>query len=90
VVAGNTVKLREPPKTFCYQAVLGNQAVARVMTSGMVTTQKDEPLMFRGEMDDPQPSPKDPFGGYGCCSQAKWWWVDLKVCLRYGRASGET
>jgi len=32
------------------------------MTSGMVTTQKDEPLIFRGEMDNPQPSPKGPLG----------------------------
>ena len=73
---GNTVKLRRSPKDFCYQAVLGNLTVARVMTSGMVTTQKYEPPVFGGEMGNLQPSPSHPSWGVGCCSQAKWWWVD--------------
>ena len=33
----------------------GNTSVARVMTSGMVTTQS---MSHFGEMDNPQPSPK--------------------------------
>jgi hypothetical protein len=69
--------------------VLGNQAVARVMTSGMVTTQKDEPLIFRGEMDNPQPSPKDPLG-LRMLFTGQMVVGGLQVCLRYGRALGET
>ncbi len=45
---GNTVKLRGPPKDFCYQAVQGNLIVARVMTSGTVTTQKYDPPGAQG------------------------------------------
>ena len=47
----------------------GNTSVARVMTSGMVTTQS---MSHFGEMDNPQPSPKANDFGYGCSSQTKW------------------
>ncbi len=55
--AGDTIKLRGPPKDFCYQAVQESWAVARVMTSGTVTTQEYDPPGLGGEMGNLQPSP---------------------------------
>ncbi len=40
---GNTVKLRETRKAICYQASRESEPVARVMTSGMVKTQRMTP-----------------------------------------------
>jgi len=37
----NIIKLRGTPKAFTYQPTAERQAVARVMTSGMVKTVKD-------------------------------------------------
>ena len=52
----DTIKLRGRPKAGGYEAAARKGAVARVMTSGTVTTPPD------ATVDNPQPSPKGPQG----------------------------
>lgn len=92
LAAGNTVKLREPPKDFATKQHWDNQVVARLTTSGMVTMRMYEPLVLGGEMGNLQPSPDHP------CTRGCWMLFtgqmvvgrSLEIGLRYGRAPRET